>query len=59
MKQSILCKWFGLHKYEIFREEDLLDRKSNVIGQVVISRCIICGKIKTDNIYIEEGYGRY
>lgn len=59
MKQSILCKWFGLHVYEVFKENDLVDKKENVIGKVITSRCTICGKIKTDNIYIEEGHGRF
>lgn len=59
MKQSILCKWFGLHIYEVYKEEDFLDKKENVIGKVITSRCNICGKIKQEIIYTEEGHGRY
>ena len=41
-------KWlrcfFGLHSYEIYKEEIICDRTVN-IGKVLISRCSTCGKI--------------
>ena len=59
MKQNIWCKFLHLHKYEIMQEEPMRDRKSNVIGKVIISRCTNCGKLKQTVIYTEEGYGKY
>ena len=44
--------------YEIMQEEKKTDRKGNVIGKVILSRCTNCGKIKQTVIYTEEGYGR-
>lgn len=58
MSQNIWCRFFGVHKYEIFKEEELKDVKGNVIGKVIISKCNNCGKIKRTKIYTEEGYGR-
>ena len=42
----------------IMQEEKKTDRKGNVIGKVILSRCTNCGKIKQTVIYTEEGYGR-
>lgn len=58
MKQNVWCKFLNLHKYEIMQEEQKTDRKGNVIGKVILSRCTNCGKIKQTIIYTEEGYGR-
>lgn len=58
MKQNIWCKCFNLHKYEIIKEEDKTDRKGNVIGKIIISKCSNCGRIKATTIYTEEGYER-
>lgn len=57
MKQNIWCKLFNLHKYEVLREETMLNRHGDVIGTIIISRCTNCGKIKDTHIYTEEGYG--
>ena len=46
MNQNIWCKFFGLHKYEVYKEEQLIDLKGNVIGKVIINRCNNCGKIR-------------
>lgn len=35
----------GLHNYEVIKEEDLV-MFDKVIGKIIISRCIHCGKIK-------------
>lgn len=58
MKQSILCRFLGLHTYEIYKEEDFLDKKGNIIGKTIVSRCNICGKIKSNIVKTEED-GRY
>lgn len=58
MSQNVWCKFLGLHKYEITKEDFKTDKKGNVIGKVIISRCSNCGKIKCKTIYTEEGYGR-
>lgn len=59
MKQNVWCRFLNLHKYEIIKEEKKTDKKGNVIGKVIISRCTNCGKIKSNTIYTEDGYGRY
>lgn len=58
MKQNVWCKFLNFHKYEIIKEEPMRDRKNNVIGKVIISRCTNCGKLRQTTIYTEEGYGR-
>lgn len=58
MLQNIWCKFLRLHKYEILREEKLLDPRGNVIGIILINRCYNCGKIKQVIIHTEEN-GRY
>lgn len=52
---SIKCK-FGIHKYEIYKEEELTDVRRDVIGKVIISRCTICGKIHVDKVRTVENY---
>lgn len=54
MKQNIWCKFLGLHKYEVLKEEKKTDPKGNVIGFVIVSRCTNCGKIFSKTIYTEE-----
>lgn len=58
MNQNIWCKFFGLHKYEVYKEEELTDLKGNVIGKVIITRCSNCGKIHRNKIYTEIGHER-
>ena len=53
MKQNVWCKLFNLHKYEVIKEEKLLDARGNIVGIVIISRCTNCGKIKQTTIYTE------
>lgn len=52
---SIKCK-FGIHKYEVYKEEELTDVRRDVIGKVIISRCTICGKIHVDKVRTVENY---
>lgn len=58
MKQNLWCKLLNLHKYEVLREESILNRHGDIIGTIIISRCSNCGKIKHHKIYTEEGYDR-
>lgn len=53
MKTNFWCRFLGLHKYEILKEEKLLNRHGNQIGIVIISKCIICGNINQTIIYTE------
>ncbi len=57
MGQDLKC-FFGLHKYEVLKEEELKDYRGDVIGKVIISRCANCGKIKATKIKIIENYVR-
>ena len=52
---SIKCT-FGLHKYEVYKEEELIDVRKDVIGKVIISRCSVCGKIHVDKVRTIENY---
>lgn len=55
MKQDIKCL-FGLHKYEIYKDEPLTDARENILGRIIISRCSVCGKIRVDKIRTIENY---
>ena len=46
---NIKCK-FGLHEYEVLKEEPLMTAKGNQIGVVIISCCKNCGKIISKHI---------
>lgn len=43
--QDIKC-FFGAHKYEIYKEEEMKNFRNEIIGKVVINRCSNCGRIK-------------
>ena len=58
MSQNAWCRFLGIHRYEVYKEEELTDVKGNVIGKVIISKCSNCGKIKYTRVYTEELYGR-
>jgi hypothetical protein len=58
MNQNIWCRFFGIHKYEVYKEEQLKDVKGNVIGKAIITKCTNCGKIKCTKVYTEIGYNR-
>lgn len=45
MKQDIKC-FFSLHKYEVYKEEDVLDGRKEICSKAIISRCSNCGNIK-------------
>ncbi len=52
---SLKCR-LGLHKYEVYKEEELTDIKGAPIGKAFISRCSNCGKIRVDKIRTVEMY---
>ena len=56
MIQNVWCKLFGIHKYEVLKEEEFKDSHGIIIGKVIISRCTNCGKIKSVKIYTEAGH---
>ena len=58
MTQNVWCKIFGIHKYEVLKEEELRDAHGILVGKVIISRCSNCGKIKAKTIYTETNYER-
>lgn len=58
MKQNVWCRFFGLHKFEVFKQENKTDPKGNTVGLVIISRCSNCGKITSKTIYTENNYGQ-
>ncbi len=49
-KYNDLKCFFGLHQYEVYKEEALLDTRDNTVGKVIINRCQVCGKIKYTTI---------
>lgn len=53
MKEILMCKLLGAHKYQIHKETDKLDPKGNKIGIVIVSKCVNCGKIKSNTIFTE------
>lgn len=58
MTQNAWCKFFGMHKYEVIKEEELKESHGTIVGRVIISRCTNCGKIKKTRIFTETGYER-
>lgn len=52
-KNKLYCA-FGLHQFEVYKEEKLSDVRGNIIGKVIINRCSNCGKIKSYKIYTTE-----
>lgn len=57
MGQDLKC-FFGLHRYEVLKEEEIKDYRGDIIGKVIISRCTNCGKIKSIKIKTVENYVR-
>lgn len=54
ISQNLRC-WFGLHKYEVYKQEDIKDVHGHVIGIIIISRCTNCGKLNAKYIYTVNG----
>ena len=58
-KNNSQSKWkclFGLHQYEIYKEENFTDARGNIIGKIIINRCIHCGKIQDTRIQTTTNY---
>lgn len=43
--------FIGLHKFEVFRQDALVDGRNIGIGFVVTNRCVNCGKIKDEKVH--------
>lgn len=50
---SVKCK-FGLHKYEVYKEEDVLDERKKICSKAIISRCADCGNIKVTYVSLTK-----
>ena len=58
-KQSVFFKCFlGAHKYELLETRELKNFRDEITKIIYINRCSNCGKIKSTEIYTEDGYGR-
>ena len=44
----------GLHKLEVIDSKPIDNIRSEVVGNIIISRCACCGKIKTKTIYTKD-----
>lgn len=55
-RYSLIPCYFGAHRYEIYKEELVSNVNGTTIGKVIISRCSVCGKIKTDNVKLLNAY---
>ena len=53
MDKKLTCA-FGLHQFEVYKEDELSDVRGNIIGKIIINRCINCGRIKSYKIYTTE-----
>ena len=47
--RSIKCL-FNMHRYEVYRVLNKYNAKREIVGNVIVSRCKHCGKIKVINI---------
>lgn len=46
--------FIGVHKYDVFKEIDVVDGNGLKLAYIVVSRCTNCGKIKENRIRISE-----
>lgn len=53
VSQNTRC-FFGLHKYEVYKEEDVLDARNEICSKAIISRCNNCGKIKVTYVSLTK-----
>lgn len=49
VNQDLKC-FFGLHKYEVYKEEEVKDYRDVVVAKSIINRCTNCGKIKVNAV---------
>ncbi len=50
---DIKC-FFGLHKYNVYKEEIINDKRGEPLAKIIISRCKNCGKIKLTKVDMRE-----
>lgn len=55
VSQNTRC-FFGLHKYEVYKEEDILDAIKEICSKAIISRCNNCDKIKVKYVLLTKTY---
>lgn len=55
IKQAIMCLLW-LHKYEVYKEETIVDVRNEEVGKLIICKCQHCGKIKSYKIYTKANY---
>lgn len=46
--------WLRIHNNEVFDRLDLTDQRGNKIGNVIINRCVNCGKLSSFKVYTTE-----
>lgn len=54
VSQNTRCA-FGLHKSDVYKQEDIKDVYGHVIGIAIITRCNNCGKICVKYVYTVNG----
>lgn len=52
IKHSLIPCKFGAHRYEVYADELMKTVNGTVIGRNIITRCSVCGKIKSNPIKI-------
>lgn len=57
MNNNLKCL-FGMHEYEIIDTKELKNSFNINVGDVIISRCKHCGKIKNKQVYTNNQYTR-
>lgn len=55
-KWSSLKCFIGAHQYKVYKEISMLDVRNEECGQILISRCSHCGKIKQTKIIYKQTY---
>lgn len=57
MNPLIKC-YFGMHRYKVESVKEVKNPYGAVVGEVIVSRCEVCGKIKQKIIYTDSNYLR-
>lgn len=57
MNKSLKCM-FGLHSYEVYKEEHVVDARKEICEKAIICRCSNCGKIKVTYVSLTKSYDR-
>ena len=52
IKHSLIPCRFGAHRYEVYADELMKTVNGTIVGRNIITRCSICGKIKSNPIKI-------